>query len=103
MRTGARIGHAHVAYRQLTAVTVLVLVAWTQLFLGVHELSHLGQRDASACRFTLVASTVGGADVPVQAVLVVPSVPAADFAPPLTKPVPGVLSVQRARAPPVLA
>ncbi len=85
------------------ALAVIGLVAWTQLFLGVHELSHLGQRDASACRFALVASTAGSGDTPAVIALVLPSVVATEFLPAAERPQAGISLTQQARAPPAFA
>lgn len=90
--------------RRFAAVlAVISLLAWTQLFLGVHELSHLGQRDASACRFALVVSTVGGGDAPVAVAYFSPPAPAPEYLPVLARPQSGVVLTQHARAPPALA
>jgi hypothetical protein len=90
-------------HRFAAALAVIVLVAWTQLFLGVHELSHLGQRDASACRFALVASTVGGGEAPAALVFFAPADSAPEHAPLLTRPHSGRVVTRHARAPPALA
>jgi hypothetical protein len=90
-------------WRLAAALAVILLVAWTQLFLGVHELSHLGQRDASACRFALVATTCGGGTATALFVLFAPLSPAAAY---LVVPghfLPGVRITQQARAPPALS
>ncbi len=90
--------------RRFAAVlAVISLVTWTQLFLGVHELSHIGQRDASACRFALVASTVGGGDAPVAVTFFSPPAPAPEYLPVLARPQSGIVLTQHARAPPALA
>ena len=97
------LGLSHVR-RQVAVLAVAALIAWTQLFLGVHELSHLGQRDASACRFALVVSTVGGGDMPAQLVLAIPVASHTLLPLPiLVRELPGEVSTQQARAPPPLA
>lgn len=100
-------GHPIRTGSALDAVALLgfvLLVAWTYAFLGVHELKHIGQADASACKFALIACTVGGSGTHAAPSLLAPS----DLGTlaPLVVPArghPGEISTQQARAPPVLA
>jgi len=62
------------ALRASGLLGVILLVAWTQLFLGVHELKHIGQSDSSACKLALVTSTVGGGSTQSTPSVLVPSV-----------------------------
>lgn len=90
--------------RAAAAVGVILLVAWLQLFVGVHELRHIGQADASSCKFALIASTVGGTGTASAPGLVAPS--SLGILTPLVAPSReqhGEVSTQQARAPPVLA
>jgi hypothetical protein len=100
-------GHPIRTGSALDAVALLgfvLLIAWTYAFLGVHELKHIGQADASACKFTLIASTLGGSESPTIPPLPVPpalEVHASHPAP--AGELPGEASPQQARAPPALA
>jgi hypothetical protein len=98
--TAVRSTKAHAA----AAVGLILLVGWLQWFVGVHELRHLGQVDASACQFALVASTVGNAGTQAVPELLCPS--ELRILAPLAVPVSELLaetSTLQARAPPALA
>ncbi len=85
------------------AVGLGLLLLWTQVFIGVHELSHLGQIDSSACKFASIASTIGAGGTPAAPALLctVPAAPDRGAAP--ERKLPGVRSHHQARAPPAVA
>ena len=99
MRSGA----ACPRWRLAVALGVILFVAWTQVFLGIHELSHLGQADTSGCRFAQVASTCGGGTTAAAVVFQAPPVHAPAYLYVPTPPSSSVSIPQQARAPPALA
>ena len=89
--------------RMAAAWTVVLLLAWTQLFLGVHELRHVGQPDASACKLALVASTLAGGAAAASFALAAPALHTPVHVSATPYPRLGVVVLHNARAPPAFA
>jgi len=90
--------------RPIAILLLTLLVAWTYLFLSVHELSHISEADSSGCKFALLASTVGGSSTAPALSLPAPSIQTTLAERPLlVRELLGEVSTQQARAPPVLA
>ena len=89
--------------RVSAALGVIALLTWAQIFLGSHELSHLGQWDASGCKLSVVASTLGAGTPSTPYLLLppLPSVPVHRSEPACS--LPGTVLPQLARAPPAVA
>jgi hypothetical protein len=96
--------HMASALQAAALLGVVLLLAWTHVFLGIHELKHIGKADASACTFAPIASTLGGCGTvtapglpapPDLGLLALPAAPASELL--------GEASTQQARAPPVVS
>jgi len=86
-------------------LALALLVVWTYLFLGVHELQHVGQADESHCPLAPLAATLcGGGAPPAPLALVPPAVPVQIDLPAIAvRPSVAVRFAPNARAPPLLA
>ncbi len=86
--------------RLVIALAAVLAVLFTQGFLSVHELQHIGETDASHCPYAPLASVAGGAVLAASPALTPP--PAVAIAhPALRSSGAWVASVpQQARAPP---
>jgi len=96
--------HSPPTFRACWLFAIVLFVAWTRLYLGVHELKHIGQTDSYSCKIALVTSTVGGGCTQSAPLLIAP----ADFttlaiAPVLGPAVSRDVETQQPRAPPVPA
>jgi hypothetical protein len=89
-------------WRLAAALGAILFVAWTQVFLGIHELSHLGQTDASTCRFAQVVSTCSGGTAAAGLVLPAPLAPSPATLVVPARPSSAIRIPQQARAPPAL-
>jgi hypothetical protein len=96
-------GRSQERRRLAAALAVALLVIWTQLFIGIHELGHIGQRDATACAFAPLVSTAGGAVLPAALAWLVLQAPAPAPAWIPERSVPTARIAGHARAPPAAA
>ena len=89
--------------RLMVAVATVVAVLFTQQFLTVHELQHIGETDSSHCQYAPLASAAGGGVLSVVPALTPPAATVAAHLAPLVRGAEAPAPPQQARSPPRLA
>ncbi len=82
------------------AVAAALAVLFTQQFLSVHELQHIGETDSSHCPYAPLTAAAGGAVLQAPPTLTPPPVAAVSYPIPLTRGSWVAVVPQQARAPP---
>jgi hypothetical protein len=89
--------------RRSAVAAVALLIAWSGLFLFVHEVGHLGQSDTSSCRFSLALATFSAGAPAAVVEWQAPLPQRLVFVPVVVRGFRGTSVLQQARSPPALA